>query len=282
MLSPRLRGLVQVLDVWFDEDPRDLGRCDLVHYHQRSRPTRAGHCLYYCTILVPIDLPPVALLAQMRSGNAQQIRRAAAKDQITCTFHFPPTLGDLDRFQAFYDQDATGPEERLDRGMLDGLARSGMLALSMAATADGVPQAWHAYLCHREQGRARCDLSKAARVDPADGERRNLIGRLNRLLHFQDMLALREAGFRVYDFGGWYAGTEDAKRLNINQFKEGFGGAVVREYDFMEPVTWIGRGYLRLRLLKWLLFDRDKLKDFGRRRLRGAAREAVGNGPAGP
>jgi hypothetical protein len=275
LVSPRLRGLVQVLDVWFNEDPVDLGKCDMVHYHQRSRPTRSADCLYYCTILIPIDLPPAELLAQMRNGTAQQIRRAAAKDQITCTFLFPPTLEDLDRFHAFYDQDATDPEQRLDRGLLDMLAGAGMLALSTAVTADGTLQAWHAYICHRQQGRARCDLSKAAQVDPEDAERRNLMGRLNRLLHFQDMLALREAGFKQYDFGGWYAGTEDPKRLNINRFKEGFGGAVVREYDFMEPVTWLGHGYLRLRLLKWFLFDREKRKDFDRRRLGREAREAA-------
>ncbi len=41
-------------------------------------------------------------------------------------------------------------------------------------------------------------------------------------------------GFRVYDFGGWYAGSTDVEKLMINRFKEEFGGQKVLEFTVTE------------------------------------------------
>lgn len=60
---------------------------------------------------------------------------------------------------------------------------------------------------------------------------RNLIGRANRFHHWQDMLRFKQAGIRVYDFGGWYQGTTDTEKLGINRFKAEFGGTVVTNYN---------------------------------------------------
>ena len=45
------------------------------------------------------------------------------------------------------------------------------------------------------------------------------------------MLRYKEQGLKYFDFGGWYPGTTDQARLKINDFKRGFGGQVVREYE---------------------------------------------------
>jgi len=45
---------------------------------------------------------------------------------------------------------------------------------------------------------------------------------------------------KAFDFGGWHLGT-DKHMLNINDFKRGFGGTVVREYQSEKILTLKGR-----------------------------------------
>ena len=80
------------------------------------------------------------------------------------------------------------------------------------------------------------------------------------------MLHFKKQGYLVYDFNGWYAGIEDEKRLQINQFKEGFGGRVVHSYDCEEPLTLRGRLYLILRSMKQRMFQPQVAREIRRRR----------------
>ena len=266
--TTRLGGRIKVLEVWFDDWPDNVSGYDLVLSHQRSTPKFSWNSLYYYTLLIDIDFPPAELLSQMKGNNAQQIRRAQGKDQFRCHFQFPPSRAELDAFQAFYDADGGQEGGRLDRANLELLAGAGALALSWVESAAGACLAWHAYVVHRGQQRGRCDLSRTIRAEAGDSEQRNLLGRANRALHFEDMAALRALGIRWYDFGGWYPGTDDPKRININKFKEGFGGRVVREFDCTEVLTLKGGIYLALRRLKWFFFDKDLFSQETRRRLR--------------
>lgn len=56
-------------------------------------------------------------------------------------------------------------------------------------------------------------------------------GRAHRTLHWLDLLRFRQIGVQFYDFCGWYSGTEDQQLLNINRFKEQFGGKKIKEYS---------------------------------------------------
>lgn len=73
------------------------------------------------------------------------------------------------------------------------------------------------------------------------------IGRANRLHHWSDMLRFRDEGFGIYDFGGWYSGTQNQALLQINRFKKSFGGELVRQYNCDEAITWKGVVALWLR-----------------------------------
>jgi lipid II:glycine glycyltransferase (peptidoglycan interpeptide bridge formation enzyme) len=89
--------------------------------------------------------------------------------------------------------------------------------------------------------RARLFYSASHFRKSEDSELRNLIGRANRLLHWEDIRFFKEMGLSCYDFGGWYGGREDVEKLAINQFKESFGGEKQREYTYIVPVTAIGK-----------------------------------------
>jgi len=73
-----------------------------------------------------------------------------------------------------------------------------------------------------------------------DSARRNFSSRANRYLTWTNILRYKEEGLRAFDFGGWHLGTDPAM-LSINDFKRGFGGRVIREYQCEQVLTLKGR-----------------------------------------
>jgi hypothetical protein len=83
----------------------------------------------------------------------------------------------------------------------------------------------HSYLVDEKNKIVRIYHSASRRIDEAFD--RTLIGKANKLLHYKDMMAYKQQGFEVYDFGGYSFNTEDKELLGINNFKLLFGGNVV-------------------------------------------------------
>jgi len=65
-----------------------------------------------------------------------------------------------------------------------------------------------------------------------DPQQQNLIGRANRLLHYLDMLYMRERGIEVFDLGGYALNTTNPELIQVNEFKAGFGGQIVEESTY--------------------------------------------------
>ncbi len=73
------------------------------------------------------------------------------------------------------------------------------------------------------------------------------IGRANRLLFWTDILHFQQHGLHALDFGGWYPGQSDTRRLGINKFKEGFGGQRASTYMCDRGCTLKGKTALWIR-----------------------------------
>src|SRR2546421_491953 len=115
------------------------------------------------------------------------------------------------------------------RSQLDAMASAGKLVISAAVGGEGDVLAMHAYFF--EKDRARLTHSASLFRLQADSAQRNRIGRVNRLLHWDDIMQFRELGSSMYDMGGWYTGNRNQALLRINSFKREFGGSVVNEWD---------------------------------------------------
>jgi len=125
------------------------------------------------------------------------------------------------------------------------MAASGSLQFSRIAEEGGPTLVWHSY--YRSHNRVTL-LSSASLVPAGESSaRRNKVGRANRFQHWQDLLRFKNDQIALYDFGGWYEGKSDQKRLGINKFKEEFGGEIVRNYICERALTWRGALFLRLR-----------------------------------
>lgn len=82
-------------------------------------------------------------------------------------------------------------------------------------------------------------------------EDKALIGRANKLLHYDDMLYFKERGCLTYDFGGYAYNTDNKSLIGINSFKDSFGGIMVEESNYVSYLIYLFK----------LLTQRMRLKD---------------------
>lgn len=245
----RRRG-IEVAELYFeDEPPEGLPRVDLLRIVNVLEPSSDGPWRRHDTLVVDLTTDEDELLRQMSKGTRYEIRRALDRDGLASEAFDPPTAETLADFAGYYDEFAgskgLGP---IFRPRLEAMADSGMLVLSRVSREDEGPLAWHAYA--RSGGRALLLYSAALFRDYESGEDRNMAGRANRYLHWDDMLRFKDTGCASYDLGGIDVAQRDPATTRIAAFKKGFGGRLAPTYERSTARSVKGRAVqalLRLR-----------------------------------
>lgn len=239
------RKAVRIAEYWFDE-PLQLVMVDVIRCMQRSTPITPKPCDDFYTVLLDLRQEADDLLAAMKKETRYEIRRAEARDGISCQVYESRDMGILQEFLDFYIKFARSKGIPIFRPRrLREYAVAGKLEISKTYTGDEQATIWHVYYTDGE--RARLLHSASNLYDGFDSAHRSLIGRTNRYHHWLDILRLKDAGISVYDFGGWYHGGHDKAKLTINSFKEGFGGQVVKNFNQEWAMTIRGKTYMWLR-----------------------------------
>jgi hypothetical protein len=175
------------------------------------------------------------------SGNTRyKVNRAQARDDLRYESAPVRTLEDLAPFLAAYEEHLVASNERLrlDRGRVGGMAKSGLLDVSRIETAAGQVLGHHVHILQPPVARFLYGVSTRSGCDALPSA---LFGRANRLHHWLDMKRFRDGGFTEYDWGGYYVGDSDAKKMKINEFKRGFGGLVVPSHICLRGATLRGK-----------------------------------------
>ena len=231
------KAFLRVVELWFDEADT-CPRADIVRHFQRTSPPEGCNCVPFHTLVTDLQLEASALFAKIKKDTRYEIRRGAEKDKLTCYVHNSVDADTLSGFLHFYRGFAAANDLRPANNIrLQLLAEIGALYLSEALDEDGRSLVWHAY-CRFDDHRARLLYSASGLHAAAN---KGLIGRANRYLHWKDFLAFQALGTKLYDFGGWYEGTQDEKKIRINQFKEEFGGTVVVNFNGLQGTTLKGK-----------------------------------------
>src|SRR5437667_6104912 len=239
MITYKSRFLTRA-EVWFDNEPPDTAKpVDWILYHQRSRPIPGAKSRSFYTLLIDLSQSQEQLLAQLSEDTAYKIRRARERDKIICECCDTRDRAVINRFEQMYKAFAAMKRlPTLNRARLQSLAAAGVLDMSVAKDAQGNVLVYHAN--YRDSCRAtQLELPSLYRA-LSHSAARNFSGRANRYLTWNDILRYKEQGLKSFDFGGWHLGS-DPEMLNINDFKRGFGGKVVREYQCEQILTLKGR-----------------------------------------
>lgn len=238
---------LRMAELWLDEPTARPEDCDLLLLHQYSQAPVGAFGTPFATLTLDLSKDADALLQGLNRDTKYKIRRAEGKDQVVCVQE--PSAGEAlcRQFMSFYNEFAlakgVAPVSEIE---FEARARAGALRFSRAVYREETV-VWHVHAATTERATLLYSASHFRDLDDADA--RAAIGRANRLLHWKDILACKSQGLAVYDFGGWYAGSEDQALLKINQFKEGFGGTRVEQVNAAMALTWRGWVYLKLRHL---------------------------------
>jgi hypothetical protein len=263
-------------EIWYDDDESaDLGAVDCLHYNLRSRPVSGAAWRHFYTYVIDLALSTERLEARLREETAYKIRRARDRDRIVCKTFEPEDSEALDRFETMHRSFAAMKGlPALNRARLNGMAAAGVLDLSGAMDPEG-----NALVCHANyRGVHRATQLFAPSLYPGlpDSASRNRVGRANRWLFWSNILRYKRQGLKWFDFGGWYPGTTDRARLNINEFKTGFGGDVRREFECERILTLKGRVVLNAaKLVERVNFLRARSKSQPPRAAAMQARDAA-------
>jgi len=247
-------------EIWFDNEPTATARpVDWILYNLRSSPVPGAQSRIFYTLLVDLSQSQEQLRSELNEDTAYKVRRAGDRDKIiceSCNARDPAVMNDFEKmYNAFAAIKHLVP---LNRPRLERLAAAGVLDISAAKDPQGNVLVYHAnYRDHRRA--TQLETPSLYRSLPQSAAR-NFSGRANRYLTWSNILRYKNEGLKALHFGGWDLGS-DTEMLSINDFKLGFGGTVVREYQCEQILTL--KGWVVLCAAKLLQQARSTLSNEG-------------------
>jgi hypothetical protein len=188
----------------------------------------------YFTLLIDLNQSEDLIYSKFKKNTSYEVRRSQKEGVITGL--------EIDKIKAveFYNRFAATKSLNLLNSDHSNIA-SDHFFVTTASHNDKI-LVMHYYFRDIESGRVRL-LYSATNVTENSIDVA-LIGRANRLLHYNDIILFKLNGYKTYDFGGYAFQTNEKSLLGINSFKESFGGELVKEYHYYS--YWV---YLFLKIL---------------------------------
>ncbi len=199
------------------------------------------------TQLIALERSDSELFGFLSSSTRYKINRAE-REGFHSHVDASPSSDAIAQYAAFYDEFAllkSLPQSNVPK--LSALSAAGALALTSVTDAAGKVLAAHAYVSDPEARRVRLLYSASHFRASQESSERNLIGRANRLLHWQEMVEFKRLGFAYYDLGGLPMDESDPVKNAIAKFKLEFGGDHVIEYNGLIPRNLVARAALAVR-----------------------------------
>ena len=234
-----------ISDIFFaDSVHESLPRTPLCVFQQTARQHR---------LLTPVQTSVIDLTAPIEdisapiSRNTHYKIRRAEREGLTPRLVMDPAVEDGRLYADFHDTFAQHKgSPPCNRTKLQALCESSALVLSSVADTDGTVLSAHAHVKDSSSGRVRLLYSASHFRALSDSGERNKIGRANRLLHWYEILTLKDLGFKLYDLGGIPLDSSDHEKNDIARFKLEFGGEMLVEYNGVLPTNLVGKMLLPL------------------------------------
>ena len=230
------RTVVWLFDGAYEVEPK----ADVVEYVQSKE--KGKNAVEFLSLSSDLTVDNEELFEKFEKQTKYEIRRISKE---TPQFSFEgcrAQISDasLKHFVDDYNEFAsTKGLEPLDAMFFLELKSQNKLILSMALL-DDQPLVYHVYVCDGEKARLLYSISMYRKNENVSS---NKIGMLNRWLHWQDMLALKEQKYCWLDWGG--ISYTNAEIANITKFKKEFGGEEWCGYSYVKE-NWKGKVYRNL------------------------------------
>lgn len=234
--------------IFYDEKTDNFNKIDILRKDQCKK--RHWFSYPFTTLHINLEVDESALFDAFEKNTKYEISRALTKDGIVVKeLNFPENK---DFFYSLYNSFADSKGlSHIGEAETDLLIDAGLFKARAAYSADGELLVIHTYITINS--RARLAHSISFFRDSEENAKRNLIGRANRFLHWEDIKYFKSNNFSVYDLGGISTDTANREAMFINKFKESFGGLVVTEYNSLVPLTIKGFAALLAKKIRVIL-----------------------------
>lgn len=257
MIRYSVRG-VAFAEIWFDE-PAVPPMPDILILSHRHGPPAVGHFTVKPSLVTDLTESEDAIWQRIGKTCRYKIRRAQTKDGAACAIDTYPSDAAVDEFIHFFNRFALQKSlPPISGAQFSAVAGARRLRLTRADL-NGSVVARHAYIATDRNIRL---LHSASLFREFDAEMRAAIGRANRLLHWIDIVAMKNAGFDCMDWGGRFLDESVPQQKSINDFKREFGARPVEYYESWQPISALGHFYARMR--PFMRLARDSLGAFGK------------------
>lgn len=203
-----------------------------------------------CTLVNDLRQDEQELQSLVKKNCKYEIRRAKKEGAIVSFYQNQDCLEIIDSFEGTYNLMFESKRlygYRFNRKLVLAGIRSGNIVISTCTDICGVVTVFHAYLV---DGTSTILMYSASPLwKDGQKEKANLIGRMNKCLHWEDMLFFKGQNYINYEWGG-LSSFENPN--GIDKFKMEFGGETRSYYNYLVPKTVLGKVYV------WLIERREK------------------------
>ncbi len=226
--------------------------CDVVYMHSRDvEPikTRKTECYVQqqYTLFSNLQLPEEELLSGIGKNYRYEIRRA---EREQCNVAVYPSEEIFQRMDILTDFEQVYNEMFKRKGMggyafnkalISAGIESGNIVISVCAYLENDElRVYHAFLC---DGKSTMLVYSASPLWEDDKGKANQIGRMNKLLHWEDMKWFKKEGYSCYEWGGIHSPVEPN---GIDKFKMEFGGELHLLNNYVVARSLLGKVYTYL------------------------------------
>ena len=190
---------------------------------------------YTYTLHSDLSLNEEGLFKRFSSTVRNEIRRAEREGFVFNQFE------SKENFRNFYNEFAR--QRGISGISMEKLNSYGKNLRLTSTSKDGIVTSAHSYLLDLDNKKVRFLHGGTSRF--SESIDRNMIARSNKFLHFKNLLAFKQLGCLIYDWGGIAYETNDKGLKGINKFKKSFGGELIKEKDLYSILY-----YLSLKALK--------------------------------
>ena len=241
------RGIIQMMDAYETTDIEYEIAVDIIISHKVLFPstdlaekpqTKKGLYSFGKTLLIDLRRTEQEIFLDIHKNARYKINRAMKRDPLIYHELTTPTNQEIQQFVRFFNDFALNkgiPPAIIDR--LKGLRDYNSLILSYVSNENGDTLCYHAYVKTKNS----CALLHSASARFNNSELRNMIGRANRYLHWEDIKSFKRMGLDWFDFGGIFVEPLKDGERHINTFKMEFGGQIVDIDRRHYPNTILGK-----------------------------------------
>ena len=232
-------GFIKLKDVYYASKVKnEHPGYDAVYYFNCQKPIK--NAKEFNTMLIDLAPEPETILRSFRKSTRVEIKKALEDPSINFHNSERPDDQEMEVFYKNYNDFAVNKNILLcHRDLLNSFRSKERLAIYTASAADEI-LAQFALVIMDDRVVAKYGYNNRFN-HKEDLEKVQLISRANRALDYMGMLYARQLGKKYYDLCGLTLDPQNTAAQNVDHYKMGFRGQIVKEYHFLKPITYKGK-----------------------------------------